>query len=232
MNSLFQNLGHAVEHGGLFALLAAFAWGVLSVALSPCSLASVAVLIAFLGGEGRHTRGRAIGLSILFAVGTLIALVVVGAITASLGRLLGDTGPWLTYAVALFLVLMAADLWGFSVIPWSTPDVAALGWRGPGAALGLGAILGLALGPCTFSFAAPVLGAVFATAPGHLSAALTLGLAFAVGHCVVIAVAGAFAAKAQRWADAAAATGVPRKLRRICAVLMVVGAGWFAWNAT
>lgn len=231
MSALFENLGHWVESGGGLAVLASFVWGLLSVALSPCSLASISVLIGFLSGEGCHTRTRSFALSLLFAAGMLVSLVAVGLVTAALGRLLGDTGPWLTYVVAGILLLFAADLWGYSIIPWSTPDVARWGWRGPAAAVGLGALLGIALGPCTFSFAAPVLGAVFTAAPAHLVAALVFMAAFAAGHCLVIAVAGAFAATAQRWADTAAASGWPQKLRRVCAVLIVLGAGWLAWGA-
>ena len=226
MIHLFEVLEHTLDGGGWLGLLAAFGWGMIGVALSPCSIASISALVGFLSGEERHTRARATYLSLLFGIGMLLAFAVVGVVTACLGRILGDTGPVPAYVIALLLVLMALELWGFSIIPWSTPKVAAWGWRGPGAAIALGAVLGVALGPCTFSFAAPVLAAVFTDASAHLLKAAGLLLAFSVGHCAVLVVVGAFAGLAERWADRASASKVTGWLRKVCAIIVLIGAVW------
>ena len=58
MESLFQTLTHAVEGSATFALGAAFAWGVLSLVLSPCHLASIPLIVGFIDEQGRISTRR------------------------------------------------------------------------------------------------------------------------------------------------------------------------------
>ena len=44
MQELFTQLTHAVEGAWFIATAAAFAWGVLSIVLSPCHLASIPLI--------------------------------------------------------------------------------------------------------------------------------------------------------------------------------------------
>ena len=54
---------------------------------------------------------------------------------------------------------------------------------------------GLALGPCTFAYMAPVLGVVFQTAQTNYLLAVIFLLAFGLGHCSVIVSAGTLTGK-------------------------------------
>ena len=60
MEELFTTLTHAVEGTPAIALAAAFIWGILSIVLSPCHLASIPLIVGFIGEQGRMstTRGR------------------------------------------------------------------------------------------------------------------------------------------------------------------------------
>ena len=101
MEELFSALSHAVEGAPLVALAAAAVWGVLSVVLSPCHLSSIPLIVGFISGQGRVTTGRAFGIASLFAVGILVTIAAIGAITAAAGRMMGDVGRWGNYFVAL-----------------------------------------------------------------------------------------------------------------------------------
>ena len=57
MQELFTNLSHAVEGAPLIALGAAVVWGILSIVLSPCHLASIPLIVGFISGRGRSPRG-------------------------------------------------------------------------------------------------------------------------------------------------------------------------------
>ena len=52
MEQLFTNLSHAVEGAPLVALAAAVVWGVLSIVLSPCHLASIPLIVGFISEQG------------------------------------------------------------------------------------------------------------------------------------------------------------------------------------
>ena len=90
MEELFTHLSRAVEGTPLVAIAASFVWGILSVLLSPCHLASIPLIVGFINGQGRMTTLRAFGLASLFAVGILITIEAIGAITAAAGRMMGE----------------------------------------------------------------------------------------------------------------------------------------------
>lgn len=53
LEQLLSGMSQAVSGTPTLALLAAFGWGVLSIILSPCHLASIPLIIGFIDGQGR-----------------------------------------------------------------------------------------------------------------------------------------------------------------------------------
>ena len=94
MEQLFTNLSHAVEGAPLVALSAAVVWGILSIILSPCHLASIPLIVGFISAQGQVSTRRAFWNSTLFAVGILITITAIGLITAAAGRMMGDVGRY------------------------------------------------------------------------------------------------------------------------------------------
>jgi cytochrome c-type biogenesis protein len=226
MESLFIWLTDAMSGAPLIALAAAFAWGVLSIVLSPCHLASIPLIVGFLQGGGAVSPRRAAGLSTLFALGILASIALIGALTAAAGRMLGDLGPWGNYAVAALFFVFGLHLIDLLPLPENWRPAPSQPRRGAAGALLFGLLFGVALGPCTFGFMAPVLGVTFGmagTAP--LFAFGVLGL-FGVGHCSVIALAGASSTWVQRWLAWQNDAPGARWLRRGCGVLVLAAGGW------
>lgn len=210
----------------LVALAAAFSWGILSIILSPCHLASIPLIVGFLQGRGTVTPRRAAGLSSLFALGILGSIALIGALTAAAGRMLGDLGPWGNYAVAAVFLVFGLHLLDLLPLPESWRPTVSQPRRGALGALFFGLIFGVALGPCTFGFMAPVLGVTFgmaATAPAFAFGVLLL---FGLGHCTVIGLAGTSSIWVQRWLDWQDGTSGAKWLRRACGVLVLGAGGW------
>ena len=126
MEQLLTTLTRAVEAGSGMALVAAVIWGVLSIVLSPCHLASIPLIVGFVNGQGQVSARRAFALSLLFALGILATIAAIGAVTAAAGRLMGNVGPWANYAVAVVFFLVGLHLLGVIPMPWSGPG------QGPG----------------------------------------------------------------------------------------------------
>src|SRR5512145_1158970 len=186
MEALFSSLSRAVEGTPLIALSAAFAWGVLSVVLSPCHLASIPLIVGFMSEQKGMTVGRAFRTALLFSLGVPASIALIGAITAALGRMLGNVGGWVNYLVAAVFFVMGLHLLDVIPLPTGGPAGIPTARRGYLAALALGFVYGIALGPCTFAYMAPVLAVAFksgATAPVFAAALFT---AFGFGHCAVI----------------------------------------------
>src|SRR5512140_1857228 len=119
MEQLFTTLSQAVEGSSAIALGASFVWGILSIILSPCHLASIPLIVGFISGQGRVSTARASGIATLFSVGILITIAVIGGITAAAGRMMGDIGRWGNYFVAIIFFVVGLYLLGVISIPWS-----------------------------------------------------------------------------------------------------------------
>ncbi len=63
LHDLFVSLTAAVEGSPAVALGASLAWGILSILLSPCHLASIPLIVGFIGGQGPMPPRRAFQIS-------------------------------------------------------------------------------------------------------------------------------------------------------------------------
>ncbi|MBI5388355.1 MAG: cytochrome C biogenesis protein [Verrucomicrobia bacterium] len=231
MEELFTNLSHAVEGAPLLALGASVVWGILSIVLSPCHLASIPLIVGFISGQGQVTARRACWTAMLFSVGILITIAVIGAITAAAGRMMGDVGRYGNYFVALIFFAVGLHLVGVIPMPWSGPGQVNMKRKGLLAAFLLGLIFGIALGPCTFAYMAPMLAVTFKLAKTNPVYGASLLLAYGVGHCSVIVLAGTFTEVVQRflnWNEQSKGLSI---VKVVCGVLVLAGGVWLIYTA-
>ncbi len=231
MEQLFTTLSHAVEGAPLIALSAAAAWGVLSILLSPCHLPSIPLIVGFISEQGKVTVRRAFWTSVLFAVGILITIAAIGAITAAAGRMMGDVGRYGNYFVAVIFFVVGLHLLGVIPMPWSGPGQVGMKRKGLLAAFMLGLVFGIALGPCTFAYMAPMLGVTFKLAKTAPLYGVSLLLAYGMGHCAVIVAAGTSTEMVQRflnWNEQSKGVAV---VKYICGSLVLLGGGWLIYTA-
>ena len=231
IEQLLTSLSHAVTGAPLIALGASAGWGVLSIILSPCHLASIPLIVGFIDGQGQMSTRRAFVISNLFAVGILLSIALIGLLTALAGRMLGDLGSWGNWLVAGIFFIFGLHLWGLIPMPWSGPGKIGMQRKGLLAAFFLGAVFGIALGPCTFAFMGPVLGVAFAEAANNMLYASLLLLAYGLGHCAVIVFAGTFAEKVQRYLDWNERSKGTLWVKRICGALVIAGGAWLIYTA-
>src|SRR4030042_5383401 len=164
MQELFTQLTRAVESTWLTAVAASFIWGILSILLSPCHLASIPLIVGFIDQQGRISTKRAFWISTLFSFGILITIGAIGAITAAAGRMMGDVGKYGNYFVALIFFVVGLHLLDVIPMPFSGAGQVGMKRKGALAAFILGLVFGIALGPCTFAYMAPMLGVTFKVA--------------------------------------------------------------------
>jgi cytochrome c-type biogenesis protein len=231
MEKLFTTLSHAVEAAPLIALSAAVAWGILSIILSPCHLASIPLIVGFISKQGEVTTRRAFWTSTLFAVGILITIAAIGAITAAAGRMLGDVGQYGNYFVALIFFVVGLHLLGVIPMPWSGPGQVGMKRKGMLAAFILGLLFGIALGPCTFAYMAPMLGVTFKLAKTAPLYGTSLLLAYGVGHCTVIVAAGTSTELVQRFLNWNEQSKGLTVVKVICGILVILGGVWLIYTA-
>jgi len=231
MEQLFTTLSRAVEGSAALALGAAFVWGVLSILLSPCHLASIPLIVGFIDQQGQMTTRRAFTISLLFSVGILITIGAIGVMTAAAGRMLGDVGRWGNYGVAVIFFVVGLYLLDALRIPMPGAAQPGVKRKGMLAAFILGLVFGVALGPCTFAYMAPMLAVTFKLAATNLPYGVLLLLLYGVGHCAVIVLAGTFTEVVQHYLDWNEKSKGAVILKRICGVLVLLGGLYLIYTA-
>lgn len=227
---LFTTLYEAMNGAVWIALLASFVWGILSILLSPCHLSSIPLVVGFISTQGKISVGRTFNISLIFSIGILITIALIGVITASLGRLMGDVGVYGNYFVAAIFFLVGLYLLDIIKIDWNSAGLKRTKAKGLLAALILGLLFGIALGPCTFAYMAPVLGVVFQTAQTDYFLAVMFLLAFGIGHCAVIVGAGTLAGKVQKYLNWSEESKTILWIKRVCGVLVILGGVYLVYT--
>lgn len=183
--------------GQAMAALGCFFWGIVSIALSPCHMASIPLIVSYVGGQDKVMHAKSAALyAAAFTTGLFITIALVGIICALLGRMLGDVGPWWTILIGVILIWVALDMLGVQTCSLSGNLMGRLRVRGVSGALLLGLAYGVLSGSCTFGFIAPILAII--TIQQKIATGLLFIVLFGIGHCIPVAVAGSSAALVRR----------------------------------
>lgn len=231
IEQFFTWLSHLTEQGSRLALVASFLWGVGGMVLSPCHLASVPLVVAYVNRGSALSTKRALGVSVLFSLGIFVSVVSIGLLTAVFGQMLGDIGPWGNGVVAVVFMIFGLVLLGVISLPWSGPNMAAnkqSGWIG---AFVLGLIFGIAVGPCTFAYMAPILAIVFDTASTGFFYAFVLILLYSIGHCGVIILAGVLGSRLQSFLNWNQKSHLTERIRKACGIVLILVGLYLLWKA-
>ena len=231
IENIFITLTGAVEGTPAIALGASFLWGVLSLVLSPCHLSSIPLIVGFIDEQGRISPKRAFYTASLFSSGIMISIGLIGLVTALAGRMMGDVGRYGNYFVAVIFFAVGLHLIGIIPMPWSGPGNIGMKRKGLIAAFILGAVFGIALGPCTFAYMAPMLSITFQLAATKIWYGIMLLLVYAVGHCFIIVLAGTFTETVQNYLNWNERSVGARIVKIVCGVLVIFGGVYLIYTA-
>jgi len=229
---IFEWLSNTIQSTPVIALTGSFIWGVFSILLSPCHLASIPLIVGFIDEQGSITTKRAFWLASLFSIGILVTIGLIGFITGLIGRMLGDIGSIGNYIVAVIFFVVGLHL--LEIIPFpflGESGQPAFKKKGLLAAFILGLVFGVALGPCTFAYMAPMLGITFRIAATRPIYGIALLFIYGIGHCSVIVFAGTFTGIVQHYLNWNEKSKGAVLLKKICGVLVILGGIYLIWTA-
>ena len=190
VEAFFLTINEWITGSIAFAAMGCFLWGMVSVLFSPCHLASIPLIIAYVGGQQQTLEPRQAGYySVAFSLGLFITIAFIGIICAVLGRMLGDVGNYWQILIGGILVWVALGMLGVEKCSMSGSLLYRLNLKGIFGAFVLGLAYGILSGSCTFGFIAPILAII--TIQQKIAAGILLILLFAIGHCLPIVIAGA-----------------------------------------
>lgn len=232
MSDWIQALADTVAHAPAYQQLGlVFLGGVLTSA-NPCVLVAAPLVVGFTGGteEGRH---HPMVISGVFVLGLAVVFTVLGLVAAMTGSLLGDIGWGWKALLGLVLLVVGLHLLGLYALP--TPSHGFLKrFQGAGllGAFALGGLTGTLSAPC----ATPALAAVL-TLVALQQKVLWGGVllfAYALGHVLLLFLAGASSGWASRYAGSRFSQVLGRWLPKAMGLLLTGCALWvfrLAWQA-
>ena len=229
LNNFFITVNEWIVSGASIAAVGCFLWGVISVVFSPCHLASIPLIIAYVGGQEKSLNPKEASFySLAFTSGLFITIALIGIICALLGRMLGDVGNYWQILVGLILVWVALGMLGFEKCSMSGSLLYRLNFRGLFGALGLGLAYGMLSGSCTFGFIAPILAII--TVQKQIATGILFILLFAIGHCLPILVAGSSTALVKKVMENSAWQGTENWFRKGAGVMIIMLGAYFIIN--
>ena len=197
IESFFLTINDWLIGGTSIAFAGSFLWGMISVVFSPCHLASIPLIVAYVGGQEKMVQARqAVTYSVAFTSGLFVTIALIGVLCALLGRMLGDVGNYWQVLVGLVLIWVALGMLGVEKCSMSGSLLYRLNLKGIGGALILGLAYGVLSGSCTFGFIAPILAII--TIQKMVVNGIIMILLFAVGHCLPIVIAGSSTAAVRK----------------------------------
>ncbi len=174
----------ALAQGLLWALLAAFGWGV-AASFSPCVYPMIPITVSYFGGQrGGGSASRRVALAATYVLGMTLMYAALGVVAARLGRDLGAwmVNPYVVGVLALVLVALACSMFGLYVLqlPSRLTNWLNSGDRGGYLeALFMGLALGFVAAPCVGPFAGSIL--VFVAQSGDVVIGFLTLFSFGLG---------------------------------------------------
>lgn len=230
LNELFTWLNSLLTGNIWIAVIGSFSWGVLSILLSPCHLSSIPLIVGYINSKGNITLRNTFYISLLFALGILVTIALIGLITASLGGLMGDIGQTGNYLVSIVFIVVGLYLMGIINLPWEGANIKGTRYTGYLGSFVLGLLFGIGLGPCTFAYMAPVLGVVLQVSSVNFLSAVILLSAFSIGHCSVIVGAGTLSKSVQKYLNWTESSKFSSYVKKICGALVILGGIYMIYN--
>ncbi len=190
INATLHNLTVLISSNPWIAPVLALLAGILT-SVTPCSLSSVSLVIAYVGGTGRSNPAIAFRFSMVFAAGMSLMFTALGAIASLLGKLLNfGTVSWWYLVLGGFMIALALQTWGIITFVPASYAQSRNTRRGYGGAFILGILGGFFSSPC----ATPALIALLALVARSENPTwgMVLLLLYAAGHSVLVVAAGTF----------------------------------------
>jgi cytochrome c-type biogenesis protein len=226
--SFLDNIEQIIAAYPLLAFGAVFFAGIISSA-SPCVLATIPLVIGFVGGYADGDRKKAFLYSVAFVLGLSITFTAFGAAAGLLGTMFGTLGGWWYVAAGAVAVLMGLQMTGLFKI--SLPIRRDFKPK-KGGIIGsflLGLFFGVVSSPC----ATPVLIVLLTlvASKGEVLYGVALLFTYALGHTLLMLAAGTFTGFVEGFVKSKGIVDFSRWCRRISGGIITLAGAWFIFQA-
>lgn len=187
--TFLENLEQIVTLYPILAFGAVFLAGVLSSA-SPCVLATIPLVVGFVGGYADGDRWKAFRYSMSFILGLSLTFTAFGAAAGMFGTMFGTVGGWWYVVAGIVALTMGGQMIGLYEIRLPIKREYKPKQGGMVGSFLLGLFFGVVSSPC----ATPILVVIltYVATKGQVLYGTALLFVYALGHCLLMLLAGTF----------------------------------------
>lgn len=225
--SFLENIEQLIAAYPLLAFGAVFLAGVISSA-SPCVLATIPLVVGFVGGYSEGDRWKAFRYSVAFIVGLSLTFTAFGAAAGLLGTMFGTLGGWWYVAAGVVALVMGGQLMGLYEIAIPIKRDFKPKRGGLVGAFLLGLFFGVVSSPCATP-ALVVLLTLVAT-KGQVLYGVALLFTYAIGHCLLMLAAGTFTGFIEAFVKTKGVLNFSLWAKRLSGTVVVLVGAWFVWQ--
>lgn len=194
----------------------------LVTSFTPCSLATVPMLLACVGATSANQK-KAFRLSLTMALGMAVTFGVFGSVASAIGHFMHEAGHWWTALMGILMILMSLQVFGLiNIIPHLhvSEKMTKKGYAG---AFVTGAVGGVFASHCAVPVMVALL-ALVAEAGKNIWWGIFLMVLYAVGHSILLLLTGIGYSYVEKGISNPACASAAKWLRRILGVI-ILGVG-------
>jgi cytochrome c-type biogenesis protein len=226
--SFLDNIEQIVAAYPLLAFSVVFLAGIISSA-SPCVLATIPLVVGFVGGYADGDRWKAFRYSFTFVLGLSLTFTAFGAAAGLLGTMFGPLGGWWYVVAGAVAMVMGLQMTGLFEIRLPIRRDYKPKYGGVIGAFLLGLFFGVVSSPC----ATPVLVVILTIVATKREVLYGVALLFtyALGHTLLMLAAGTFTGFIEAFGKSRGIVNFSRWCRRISGGIITLAGAWFIFQA-
>ena len=223
-----DNIEQIVALYPLLAFGAVFFAGVLSSA-SPCVLATIPLVVGFVGGYADGDRSKAFRYSLSFVLGLSLTFTAFGAAAGLLGTMFGTLGGGWYIVAGIVALVMGGQMIGLYEIRLPIKRDFKPKQGGIIGSFILGLFFGVVSSPC----ATPVLVVIltYVATQGQILYGTALLFTYALGHCLLMLFAGTFTGFVEAFVKKQGIVNFSLWTKRLGGVIVAAVGVWLLWQA-
>jgi cytochrome c biogenesis protein CcdA len=210
------------------AFAAVFLAGVISSA-SPCVLATIPLVVGFVGGYADGDQWKAFRYSLAFILGLSLTFTAFGAAAGLLGTFFGTLGGWWYGGAGVVAIAMGLQMMGLYDISLPVSRQYRPKRGGVIGSFLLGLFFGVVSSPCATPALVVIL-TIVATR-GEVLYGIALLFTYAVGHCLLMLLAGTCTGFVEAFARNRGAANLSALTKRLGGAIITLVGAWFISQA-
>lgn len=226
--NLLANVERLITTQPLLAVPVVFLGGLVT-ALNPCVLASIPLAIGFVGGYAKgRSKSYALLLALFLFLGIAAAFTALGMVASLAGTLFGTTSRFWPILIIIVCVVMGGQILFFPNFELPMPHGITPKAGGVVGAFLLGALTGVIATPCAMPVLAVLLS--YVAAKGNVLYGGLLLFTYALGHSVLVLVAGSSMGIAEAMVNSKGLKRASTILKKASGVLLLLVAAYFVYE--